>query len=680
MNRRDLLIAATLCACAAPSQSQPDSAAEQETGFDAFVDTVPIDSTIDPDELIPAIGDLPGNPAGPAPPRGAWRALGGPVLPHEYPAGRAESAGTTITGYSFLFRSVGGKVAEPFADSSDVLRLGPRDKDGLFFDPPFVSAAGGFILATERGLFRAAPSATTWTRVPCPPASALASSPCGQAIQTASGAIVLRRIFPTATELFRTADDGVTWTKVATLPYYGCSAAGSVGLRVFAQCQDVVDIPDGGPADAYVSRNPLFMSSDDGKSFVETTSMGSTGYAHALTDRGILALTSDAIKLSKDWGATWTTVYTTKTANLLTDYPFPARGSRAFVGGRVKPAGDFFLLRSRDGGETWTQLTTPPPIHMYTFRLAIGDGARVEAHGQSSDDDGETWKPSFSVPVVGLRIFVQRKGTASSGDLWLASRELFKSTDGGATWRSVLASPTSSAMSDDATGAVLRAEYDAIYRTMDGSSWTKVLAIGGATLHAGGGVIVTRGTGTSSTINVSSDGGLTWKLKSTPASYVSFFTVSAKGAIYLLGSGTLAISADHGETWKVRKIPTSIGSQIDVAQSGEIFVWHRDAIFRSSDDGVSWFRQASAGLPSSRREVLTWAARAPLGMFFARGFVPQPDGSDEPHLYVSLDGGASFHRYDDGLPPRHVMTAAFDTTGRLFAGTLAGTYRFENAE
>ncbi len=676
MNARGLLLSAILGCGRATSEASADAAlVEVETSLPPDVD--PIDSTIDPDDLIPAITDLPGNPSGVGPPKGRWTALRGPLVPKDIPAGRVESGGTSVTGFGFLFRSVGGKAGEPFADPADVLRLGPRDLDGLSFDPPSVSAAGGFILGTKRGLFRASPSATAWTRVACPASSLGPLEACGDAVQTITGAILLRRLVGAKTEVFRTADDGATWAPIPIGDRAGCSFRGVLESRVLMQCQSVIEAS----GDALVSRVPLLLSSDDGKTFVElVSSPGVIAGPVALTDRGVVAIDGSSIRLSKDNGKSWMTTWTSTTDNVFSDWPFPARGKRVFVGGRSKPVGEFFLLRSRDGGETFTKLTAPPPVSGYMFRLAVGDEQRVDAWESHSDDDGETWKPAFSIPAPTLRAAVQQKGAAgANGDLWVSSTGLFRSTDGGATWSSRFGELVSGFAIDEATGAVLVGSSVAIHRSTDGgASWTKVLAsVASPFVRAGGGVVIASPASSYSTFALSPDGGLTWQTKTTPTIGLSTMAVSSKGVLFALGNGALAVSSDRGETWKTRKISTSIRGAMEIAPSGEIFIWSRDAIYRSSDDGISWGKQHSAGLPSERRELLAYAPRAPLGMFFARGFVGHPDGISSSLIYASIDGGASFHPYHEGLHAQWVGEAAFDRAGRLFAATYAGVYRFD---
>lgn len=651
-----------------------------DSSIDSDIDSS-IDSNIDPDDLIPAIDDLPGNPSGPAPPRGRWLALGAPLLPKDVPAGRPESMGTTVIGHGFLFRSVGGKPGEPFVDPADVLRLGSSSEGGLFFDPPSVSGAGGFILASQRGLFRASPSATSWTRVPCP-SGATAADACGSALQTATGAILLLRRAGMKAELFRTTDDGATWTSIAMPSYSGCGLVGAVGSRLLMQCEGAFVPPDGG-SDAGAYRIPLLLSKDDGKTFTELpTPAGIEGATYGLTDAGVIAVGGSSIRLSKDDGASWTTSWTSTTDYVFTDRPFPARGRRVFVGGRVKPAGTFFLLRSRDGGESFTRLTTPPPIGSYTFRIAVGDAARVEAWEQRSEDDGETWKPAPLIPAPTLAIVAQGKGpTATTGDLWALSQGVHRSNDGGATWNTVSVPDRITAFAvDDATGSVVIGTFGALHRSTDGGvTWVKTRSVAGEpSLLSGGGVLIARAGYTS--FDVSTDGGVTWRTQPLPAVGVSAIAVSPTGAIYAGGHGWLAVSDDRGDTWAKRKISTSISGTIAVAPSGEVFLFTRDVIFRTKDRGKTWGKQASAGLPSDRREVLAYVPRAPLGMFFARSFAPHADGIGKATIYASIDGGASFHLYDEGMHAPWIFGAAFDSAGRLFAGTSAGIYQFQNAE
>lgn len=106
------------------------------------------------------------------------------------------------------------------------------------------------------------------------------------------------------------------------------------------------------------------------------------------------------------------------------------------------PRQRFGITVTRDGGETFEQVLLDEKVFDFAF---LGD--TVFAAGENglfiTDDGGESWRtvrdffdPTQPDRVVPANVEVNSVATTESGDLWVGTTDgLFKSTDGGNTWR-----------------------------------------------------------------------------------------------------------------------------------------------------------------------------------------------------------------------------------------------------
>jgi photosystem II stability/assembly factor-like uncharacterized protein len=167
--------------------------------------------------------------------------------------------------------------------------------------------------------------------------------------------------------------------------------------------------------------------------------------------------------------------------------PLPqGHGLRAldFEGSLGYAAGDFgTLLRTDDGGSTWTGLSTGVTADLAHVGILDADSVVVAGRCamRRSDDGGLTFQRlpwTASDESCGAAIVAIAFPTAERGYLVRTDGSILRTDDGGATWTSqvapVAAQPTAAAFTSADAGVVTTAS-GLIFRTADGGlSWTIV--------------------------------------------------------------------------------------------------------------------------------------------------------------------------------------------------------------
>ncbi len=319
----------------------------------------------------------------------------------------------------------------------------------------------------------------------------------------------------------------------------------------------------------------LVMSDDGGVSWRQITSvnfLGETLYSiSAQSPTTWFIVTSRNVIKTSDRGATWQYV----------NEEFQARGLQRFVyvdslyGYQLREGQ---LLRTRDGGENWTEMDIFgfDTVTDLAAGPALGDNVFCLSRGRylinKSDDAGETWNISLTE-------------SAFSG-----------------------ASPNAIAFIDARTGFIA-GDGGRILRTVDGGlSWSIVHGIGyiGTVAdllfwNASQGVATTY----SSTLLLTSDGGNRWDEAIPSASHsLRHVSRSPEGTLYVVGvtSGNeydLLRSEDDGLSWTmVSRLPLDYQSnRPEISQSlyaranGEIWIGATYSILlHSTDGGTTWDR------------------------------------------------------------------------------------------
>ena len=259
---------------------------------------------------------------------------------------------------------------------------------------------------------------------------------------------------------------------------------------------------------------------------------------------------------------------------------------------------------------------------------------------------------------------------------------VFRSTDGGATWRR-----SSSGMPHDtmvfaltfapsAPDTVFAGTYaSGVYRSTDaGRTWVRVTSgLDTASFYAiavdprnAGRVFISSG----SDLWRTTDGGATWTLltqRDTDSIFADAVAIAPSDpqVVYAVGP-TMLRSDDGGTTWQdMANVDGAASVAVDPANTYTLAIGGQDGVERSTDGGAHWTPAATV----AANHVVRTLVRNPAvpGQLLA--------GTNGSGLFRSDDGGATWYSYTTGLPARQYITGiTFSSTGPLAAVTLFGVF------
>ncbi|MFJ8626424.1 RICIN domain-containing protein [Kitasatospora sp. NPDC093550] len=418
-------------------------------------------------------------------------------------------------------------------------------------------------------------------------------------------------------------------------------------------------------------------------------------------DTLLLGTRKNGLWRSTDAGATWSQVSSFPVkdgASFGTGISFvtygPAGSRTVYVGVADKSTN---LYRSTDGGSTWQAVAGQPTGYVPQHGVLSGDGSLYVTYsnnpGPNNVTAGAVWKyatnggawknvsPSQgNYGFAGLAVDPQKPSTVmvTTLDRWWPADELYRSTDGGATWktqsdksvRDASAAPYvgtgighwMTALSIDpfdsghvlyGTGSGLWGSKDANATDNGGTShWTvparglEETALYDAVSPPGAAALIT---------SLGDQGGFvyddltkepTGRLVN-PTIYNSTsvdFAQSNPSLVVRVGRGGEqdgALSTDGGHTWngfKGEPVPGADSGHIAIAADGSGFVWTEagQAPYRSTDRGASWSKVNGLG-----NGAVVVADRSSAATFYSLS-----NGT----LYASTDGGANFSARAGNLP------------------------------
>ena len=319
------------------------------------------------------------------------------------------------------------------------------------------------------------------------------------------------------------------------------------------------------------------------------------------------------------------------------------------------------LFRSRDGGATWTRIGAGFPFGVHSLLVDPRQPRVLYAAGNGglfkSRDGGASWAPAMKGMGEGIDQVVpaldpSNPATLYAGVLRRSGRgqvgELFRSRDGGASWKR------------------LRFTEVVFAVTVDPLRPTRLYA----------------GLGASGVLR-SADGGGTWRSSDhgLRASYVFAAAVDpfTPGRLLAAHAG-LSESRDRGLTWtrlsdELRRATFRIYTIVFAPwRPGEIYVGSHGGVHKSVDGGATW-EAAGDGLDG---HVIERIAAHPVvpDFLLAAGWIdlPDPEGRHFEHaLFRSEDGAATWTRLDLPLPGVAVRDFAFDVGEPETVHALGGT-------
>ncbi|MFF9473577.1 RICIN domain-containing protein [Streptomyces roseolus] len=371
------------------------------------------------------------------------------------------------------------------------------------------------------------------------------------------------------------------------------------------------------------------------------------------------------------------------------------------------------LYRSTDGGSTWQAVPGQPTGQLPQHGVLSGDGSLYLTYTDALGPNGVTagsvrkytpksgsWKdisPSRGgYGFSGLAVDPSRPSTVMVTTLgrWWPEDEIYRSTDGGATWRALAgrtvrnasAAPyvgthtghwmTALAIDPFDSGHVLYGTGNGIWRSEDAtatdsggtSHWTggarglEETALMDAVAPPGGAAVVTA---------MGDQGGFRHDdLTKVPAGRLSDpmmtnstdidFAQADPSLMVRVGRGGAqdgAYSTDGGTSWtgfRAEPVPGARDGRVALAADGSAIVWTQagQAPYRSADKGASWSKVRGLGT-----DAAVVADRSS-----ARTFYSLSGGT----LHASTDGGATFTARATGLPAAGRLTAVPGMAGHLW--------------
>ena len=397
--------------------------------------------------------------------------------------------------------------------------------------------------------------------------------------------------------------------------------------------------------------------------------------------------------------------------------------STIYVGVAATTAGTN-LYRSTDAGATWTSVagTTPPSGMMPHHGVLASDGnlwiAYNSSSGPNSISSGSVWKLNTATDawtnvnpaghgggIGGISVSASDPNYALASTLdWWAPDEMYRTTDGGATWTAIGRNAT-----HDVNGAQYLCFGPANCKSPSAAGWAGDIEID--PFNQSRAFYVT-GQGVWSSKNSDAASGIVWSFedKNFEETVGIDLTSSVKTALFAVvgdigiircatdaldtpsptgmvtnpkfgngnsvdfagtnpsivadtGSGTQSggYSTDNGLTWKPFASQGG-GSKIAVGADGSVFVWGTNY---STSNGASW--SACAGLSGNTRVA---SDRVNPKKFYAFG-----SGT----LYASTDGAATFTAATTGLAGSGRAAAVFGMEGEVWVAAGANLYHSKNS-
>jgi len=237
------------------------------------------------------------------------------------------------------------------------------------------------------------------------------------------------------------------------------------------------------------------------------------------------------------------------------------------------------VLRSQDGGSTWTDATgNLPGVDLYCVsaidsnRAWVGSGISSPGDGRifATTDGGGTWtEQTYPAPmspfIDGIKIFQDLSGYALGDPASGGKFVLLHTTDGGVHWTHVAGEPVGSSNEAGWNNAFCWTdESHGWFGTNKGHLWR------------------------------TTNGGATWVSSTTPdsGSIAVSFADNSNGIVGYL-DGTLSVTTDGGGSWTARTSPTAQTITSLSYVSGTPYIWMSDDFgpYLSTDRGSTWTPQ-----------------------------------------------------------------------------------------
>jgi len=438
----------------------------------------------------------------------------------------------------------------------------------------------------------------------------------------------------------------------------------------------------------------IFRSTDRGRSwgaaadtfgrFVVDLSIDADGKA-------FYAAADDALLKSTDGGALWPALDARRGYTLVRAHPRKAAIVFAVRKGH--------LLRSTNGGVTRTIVQGPQGVAAVAF--AVMDRRTVAYAGGSngfwrSTDDGRSWTSSnpdlpFTPHVESIAVDASDPGVVYIGLLRQSPKGLFKSTDGGITWRlSQRGLQVNGQVPPVLDLAVDRTDPSIVYANVEGELFRSVN--GGRDWSRPGprlpGLSITdletTGYGvlaaTLAGVFLSADHGLTWSLRTHQmvATSITGLAIDNQAPARLYAGDALVgvfKTTSRGRPWlRLKDIQESYDwyrpLQVDPTDSSVVYAGVNDGIAKSVDGGRHW--TVHSGLSCLAPFRIALDPREPSRLY-AAGLLHCLLGLNSCVFYRSLDAGETWQCIGIAAQFSGVAPLAIDPfTSAVYAQDLSG--------
>jgi photosystem II stability/assembly factor-like uncharacterized protein len=265
------------------------------------------------------------------------------------------------------------------------------------------------------------------------------------------------------------------------------------------------------------------------------------------------------------------------------------------------PASSGICTSSNTAGWCWAR----PAPHGNDLSALAFDGSAVQVVGprtaMRSTDAGATWTTTFNA----LDVYWWDLAAPGNGVLLGATQGgfgpdfgIYRSTDGGQTWASVLREEVFSIAVENATQGV--AVGRGIWRTSDGGATWSVAQAPSSTVQLdrvtspAAGVYVAIGymLGTGAVIMRSTDGGQTWTspVPNTTEQLADVAFGNAMTGVIITGYGKVLRTTDGGATWSMPSeiTPNGLATVAFASPTTVVTISAQGPVFRSTDGGITW--------------------------------------------------------------------------------------------
>ena len=340
------------------------------------------------------------------------------------------------------------------------------------------------------------------------------------------------------------------------------------------------------------------------------------------------------------------------------------------------------LFKSSDSAESWTQTldfstlagsvtdVVYDPASPSTVLLVTDwspSSARQIPTLLRSDDGGATWTELIdaSPHLEAWPLFIRFDTTSSPSTIYISG---WRSTDRGESWTEPTPEDKARAEADPWQTLVTRfPDTDFRGTVTDANTGGELMVLVGRVDPNNPSI---RYAGTDEGVYKSTDGGATWK-RASSAVWRVVLDPSSSSTLYAAASGGIFKSEDRGTTWSLT-LPGQGSVAIAPSSSSTLYAWTSAGLFRTDNGGATWSRRNGEGLVSSSSEPGTASGGLVLVSADDPNIVFATSGDDSGLLFRSTDGGNTWSQVLDGAVPADdggLVVADPQDASTLFAAT-----------